>query len=75
MGLSGKSSQKAKAIVEAARQDEDWTVEAKQWWLGDWWNAGVAWGEGKKACEATGIAYQTAIHCGSGATPSVRRRR
>jgi hypothetical protein len=39
--------------------------EAKQWWLGDWWNAGVAWGEGKQACEETGLAYQTACNVGS----------
>jgi hypothetical protein len=33
--------------------------------LGDWWNAGVQWGEGQAVCEALEIAYQTAMNCGS----------
>lgn len=38
---------------------------SRQWLLGDWWNAGVQWGEGQAVCEAVGIAYQTAMNCGS----------
>ena len=37
--------------------------QARQWWLGDWWNA-CAWGDGKDACEGLGINYQTARNCG-----------
>lgn len=38
--------------------------QSKQWWLGDWWNAGVRWGQGREACEAIGVDYQTAKDCG-----------
>ena len=37
--------------------------QARQWWLGDWWNA-CKWGDGKKACEEIGVDYQTAQDCG-----------
>ena len=37
--------------------------QARQWWLGDWWNA-CAWGDGKAACERIGVNYQTASNCG-----------
>jgi hypothetical protein len=37
---------------------------ARQWWLGDWWTAGVQWGEGEKVCEALGLEYGTAANCG-----------
>ena len=39
--------------------------QSKQWWLGDWWNAGVAWGDGKDACDRIGIEYQSTQDCGS----------
>lgn len=42
--------------------------EAKQWWLGDWWNAGVAWGDGHAACEESGLVYGTAANAGRVAT-------
>lgn len=38
--------------------------QSRSWWLGDWWNAGVEWGEGRETCEALGIAYQSAQNCG-----------
>jgi hypothetical protein len=40
---------------------------ARQWWIGDWWNAGVKWGEGKTTCEALGpgFEYGTVRNCGS----------
>ena len=37
--------------------------QARQWWLGDWWNA-CKWGDGKAACEEVGVDYQTARLCG-----------
>ena len=37
---------------------------ARQWILGDWWNAGVQWGEGEAVCEELGIKYQYAADCG-----------
>jgi hypothetical protein len=37
--------------------------QARQWWLGDWWNA-CQWGDGRQACEDMGINYQTAQDCG-----------
>lgn len=39
--------------------------EARQWWLGDWWNAGVKWGEGRQVCEALGLVYQSMVDCGN----------
>jgi hypothetical protein len=33
--------------------------EARQWWLGDWWNAGVKWGQGREACAELGLSYDT----------------
>ena len=39
--------------------------DSKQWWLGDWWNAGAKWGEGKDICEKVGVAYSTAASAGS----------
>lgn len=33
--------------------------EARQWWLGDWWNAGVKWGEGQQVCAELGLSYDT----------------
>ena len=38
--------------------------QSKQWWIGDWWNAGVKWGDGKEVCERIGIEYSTAASCG-----------
>lgn len=37
--------------------------QSKQWWLGDWWNAGK-WGDGQEACEQVGVEYQTAQDAG-----------
>jgi hypothetical protein len=37
--------------------------QARQWWLGDWWNA-CKWGDGKAACKEVGIEYDTAKMCG-----------
>jgi hypothetical protein len=37
--------------------------QARQWWLGDWWNA-CKWGDGRQACESTGIDLGTAQNCG-----------
>lgn len=37
--------------------------QSKQWWLGDWWNAGK-WGDGQEACEQVGVEYQTAQNAG-----------
>jgi Domain of unknown function (DUF4326) len=48
--------------VGAALQRVD---EARQWWIGDWWNAGVKWGEGQRVCEEIGLNYQTARIVGS----------
>jgi hypothetical protein len=50
--------------------------QSKQWWLGDWWNAGVEYGDGEAACEAVGVVYQTAADCGmvSAAFDFSRRR-
>lgn len=39
--------------------------QARQWWIGDWWNAGVEWGKGEETCRDTGVEYQTARNCGS----------
>lgn len=37
---------------------------ARQWWLGDWWNAGVQWGEGEQVCTDLGFEYGTVANCG-----------
>lgn len=37
--------------------------QSKQWWLGDWWNAGNFYGERQEACERIGVEYQTAANC------------
>lgn len=37
--------------------------QARQWWLGDWWNK-QTWGDGEKACDERGVNYQTAMHAG-----------
>jgi hypothetical protein len=47
--------------VGAALQRFD---EARQWWIGDWWNAGVKWGDGRESCEALGLTYQTVQDAG-----------
>ena len=39
--------------------------DSKQWWIGDWWNAGVKWGEGQAICDAVGLSYSTAKSAGS----------
>lgn len=53
--------------------EEDWKKagsflvdldQAKQWWLGDWWNS-CKWGDGQKACEELGVDYENARKCGS----------
>jgi uncharacterized protein DUF4326 len=38
--------------------------EARQWWLGDWWNAGVKWGEGQRVCEELGLDYGSVRNAG-----------
>jgi len=38
--------------------------QARQWWLGDWWNA-CKWGDGKAACEEIGVDSETASDCGA----------
>jgi hypothetical protein len=48
--------------------------QARQWWLGDWWNA-CKWGDGKAACEEVGVDYQTAKDCGWVATSFQLSRR
>lgn len=49
--------------------------QARQWWLGDWWNA-CQWGDGKDACEGLGINYENARVCGHvSATIELLRRR
>jgi hypothetical protein len=42
--------------------------QSKQWWLGDWWNAGVEWGNGENICNEIGISYSSAKTAGSIAT-------
>ncbi len=37
--------------------------QARQWWLGDWWNA-CKWGDGKAACAEVGVDARTAKDCG-----------
>jgi len=37
--------------------------QARQWWLGDWWNA-CKWGDGKSTCEELGINLENAKNCG-----------
>lgn len=37
--------------------------QSKQWWLGDWWNAGK-WGDAQEACDHIGVEYQTAADAG-----------
>lgn len=37
--------------------------QARQWWLGDWWN-GCKWGDGQPACAEIGVDYDTAKMCG-----------
>ncbi len=37
--------------------------QARQWWLGDWWNA-CQWGDGKAACERIGVNYENSTMCG-----------
>ena len=70
--------------IEAVTQDE-WNDagkvlvqvdQARQWWLGDWWNA-CKWGNGKKVCEELGINHTTAMSCGtiSKAFEPLRRRK
>lgn len=48
--------------------------QAKQWWLGDWWNA-CKWGEGKEACEKLDINYESAQACGKVAIKIQNSRR
>lgn len=52
------------AWIDHGRQLED-VNQSRQWWLGDWWNAGVKWGKGQEACERLGIDYSHAMKCGS----------
>lgn len=49
--------------------------QARQWWLGDWWNA-CQWGDGKKACGDLGVNWKTAHNAGGvcKAFQSARRR-
>jgi len=49
--------------------------QARQWWLGDWWNA-CKWGDGEAACKEIGVSYQTAQDCGwVAASFQISRRR
>lgn len=48
--------------------------QARQWWLGDWWNA-CKWGDGKEACERISINYDTARICGQVAKTFKKERR
>jgi len=50
--------------------------QARQWWLGDWWNA-CKWGDGKAACEEVGVNHNLAEKCGVVAKnfKSFRRRK
>ena len=56
------------SLPHAIRQDCGKVLQrldgARQWWMGDWWNAGVQWGEGKSACEEFGFTYQTVADAG-----------
>jgi len=63
--------------------EEDWKKagsflvqvdQARQWWLGDWWNS-CKWGEGQEACADIGVDYQTARDCGFVATSFELSRR
>ena len=38
--------------------------QARQWWLGDWFNACKS-GDGREACDLIGINYKTARNCGN----------
>lgn len=38
---------------------------ATQWWIGDWYNQGYAYGEHEAACIAAGIDYANARKCAS----------
>ena len=50
--------------------------EARQWWLGDWWNAGVQWGIGQEVCQELGVDYGSMRNYGSVAkTIKMSRRR
>lgn len=58
--------------LPASMTEGDWRVagsflvqvdQARQWWLGDWWNA-CKWGDGAKACQEVGVEYETAKNCG-----------
>src|SRR5262249_54246310 len=50
-------------VTQAARALQR-VHEAPQWWLGDWWNAGVKWGEGQAVCETVGLHYGTVRNAG-----------
>jgi hypothetical protein len=60
------------AGAELARSQRD-----SQWCMGDWWNAGLQWGEGRKVCDHLGIDCAHAMKCGSvcKAFKSLRRRK
>ena len=70
--------------LPANMTEEDWknagsflvqVDQARQWWLGDWWN-GCSWGEGQSACAEIGVDYQTAQNCGQVAKKfQISRRR
>jgi hypothetical protein len=58
--------------LPANMTEADWRIagaflvqvdQARQWWLGDWWNA-CKWGEGKDACAEIGVNPEVAKHCG-----------
>src|SRR5262249_42373704 len=38
--------------------------QSRQWFIGDWWNAGQHYGERQAACEEIGIEYGTAANAG-----------
>lgn len=50
--------------------------EARQWWIGDWWNAGKKFMNGKEVCEELEWAYHSMIAYGNVSTTieSGRRR-
>ena len=70
--------------MRSPHSEQDWASagaflvqvdQARQWWLGDWWNA-CKWGDGRQACENMGISLDTAQACGlvSRTIKSCRRR-
>lgn len=38
--------------------------DARQWWLGDWWIAGVKYGDGERVCTELDLVYGTVANAG-----------